>query len=52
MVDGAGHTIMLERAEELEALLVEFAQELGLGVGEAVRRTLGEERTGTDAAAV
>ena len=48
MVDGAGHTIMLERAEELEDLLVEFASELGLAVGGS-----GEGSSlGTDAAAV
>lgn len=30
MIEGAGHTIMLERPEELEALFVDFARELGL----------------------
>jgi pimeloyl-ACP methyl ester carboxylesterase len=30
MLEGAGHTIMLEQPEELDALLVDFAQELGL----------------------
>ena len=30
MIEGAGHTIMLERPDELEALLVDFARELGV----------------------
>jgi pimeloyl-ACP methyl ester carboxylesterase len=56
MIEGGGHTIMLEQAETLEALLVEFAQELGLKVGAGVREVpegTGEHRTGTaDAAAL
>jgi pimeloyl-ACP methyl ester carboxylesterase len=51
MIEGAGHTIMLERAEELEALLVEFAHEVGsLSSGEEPSSS-GEEPSGRAGAA-
>ncbi|MEX0664039.1 MAG: alpha/beta fold hydrolase [Acidimicrobiia bacterium] len=51
MIEGAGHTIMLERAEELEALLVEFSHEVR--PDSLSEESSGEEpdRAGADAAA-